>query len=144
MRINPEITALTAEYWDGLLNQRLLLQKCATCTAIWHPPEPVCPMCQSADVEWVEASGFGTLYSYTWVHHATHEVFRDDVPYLVVLVDLLEGPRLVSTIHGQTVGALPIGAQVRAVYPGAGDRDEGLVTFEFIENADANQETKAP
>jgi uncharacterized protein len=133
MRINPEMTPLTREYWDGLREGRLMLQRCAVCRGVWHPPEPVCPWCQSSAVEWFPASGRGHLYSYTWVHHATHEVFRDDLPYLVVLVDLEEGPRLVSTIQGQGVGPLLIGAELRATFPGSGDPDDGLVMFEFAD-----------
>jgi len=90
---------------------------------------PRCPDCRSADVSWFAASGLGAVSSYTWVHHATHEAFRDRIPYVVVLVDLDEGPRIVTTMADSSADAR-IGARVRAVY--IHDDDSSLVVFEEI------------
>lgn len=127
MKINPEITPLTEPFWDGLEQGRILLQHCPADQLVWHPPEPVCPHCQTADVEWVEASGRATLYSYTWVTHPTHGAFTESVPYLVAQVELEEGPRMVSTIVGAEFGPLEIGTPLTAVFPD--DDDKGLVKF---------------
>jgi uncharacterized OB-fold protein len=59
---------------------------------------PICPACHSAEFEWVAAGGGGTVYTYTVVHHPTHPAFADKVPYVVAVVELDEGPRIVTNI----------------------------------------------
>ncbi len=75
----------------------------------------LCPECQSFDFEWALASGRGTIYSYTVVHHQTHPAFP--VPYTIVLVELEEGPRLVGQLRGRLDVA--IGAAVAAEWDDA-------------------------
>lgn len=96
--IVPAETDLTAPYWAAARRGVVALQRCSHCGHVWHPPLPVCPLDGSADVEWVEASGHGRLHSYTSVRHAAHPAVADALPYLVALVDLAEGPRLVCTL----------------------------------------------
>lgn len=129
MRIDPQVTPLTSPYWDGLKAGQLMLQRCDRCASTWHPPMPGCPDCRSADVSWFAASGLGTVSSFTWVHHATHQAFRDRIPYAVVLVDLDEGPRIVTAMADPTA-VVRIGALVRAVF--AHEDDGSLVLFEEI------------
>ena len=66
----PEPTHESKPYWDGLQNGRLLLQKCGQCGKIRHYPRPVCDVCYSFEVKWIEASGRGTVHSWTITHHA--------------------------------------------------------------------------
>jgi uncharacterized OB-fold protein len=98
MLIVPKPDALTQPYWDGVRQRELRIQKCRACGNAWHPPQHICPRCHSKDVEWVATGGKGTLYSYTVVHHAAHVAVADRVPYLVALVTLAEGPRVVSNL----------------------------------------------
>lgn len=98
MLIVPKPDALTQPYWDGVLAGELRIQYCTACDARWHPPLHRCPRCHSTAVEWRAVSGRGTLYSYTVVHHPAHVAVADRVPYLVALVALAEGPRVVSNL----------------------------------------------
>jgi len=98
MIIVPGADEMTNSYWEGAKQGKLLLQRCRVCGHLWHPPGPMCLKCHSTDIEWTPARGGGTVHSYTIVHHATHAAMKHRVPYLVALVDLEEGPRVVSNI----------------------------------------------
>jgi uncharacterized OB-fold protein len=99
-RIVPETTDLTAPYWAAAAEGRVLLQRCPRCGLVWHPPAPVCPGCRHDAPQWMDSAGTGTLYSYTRVDHAVHDAVAGAVPYLVALVDLDEGPRIVTALLG--------------------------------------------
>lgn len=98
MLIVPKADPLSRPYWEGVREGELRIQKCQACGKVWHPPMHICPRCHSQDVAWIAASGRGTLYSYTVVHHAAHVAVADRVPYVVALVTLAEGPRVVSNL----------------------------------------------
>jgi len=96
----PTPTPESAPYWEGLREGRLLLQKCSSCGKLRHYPRPVCDACFSMQCEWVQASGRGTIHSWTRTHHAFLPVFKQDAPYLLVTVDLEEGPRMNARLRG--------------------------------------------
>lgn len=121
MQVVPEVTSLAAPYWAGAREGQLMLQHCISCGVRWHPPEPVCPSCQSSDVEWTPAKGTGTVHSFTTVVHPTHVAFEGRTPYLVALVDLTEGPRIVSGIRECDPDAVYIGMPVHVVFETVGD-----------------------
>lgn len=98
MLIVPKPDVLTQPYWDGVAQHELRVQRCNACGELWHPPLPLCPCCHSRDIRWIPVSGRGTLYSYTVVHHAAHVAVAERVPYVVALVTLDEGPRVVSNL----------------------------------------------
>jgi uncharacterized OB-fold protein len=105
--IVPGPSDLTEPYWAAARAGRILLQRCTRCTTVWHPPAPTCPSCRSDALEWTPSAGSGRLYSYTRVEHAVHPAVSDAVPYIVALVDLDEGPRIVCTlIEVSDIGAL--------------------------------------
>jgi uncharacterized OB-fold protein len=95
VRIVPAETELTAAYWSAAREGAIALQRCRACGHVWHPPAPVCPACRATDYEWFRSAGAGRLYSYTRVEHAAHPAVADRLPYLVALVELDEGPRVV-------------------------------------------------
>src|SRR3974390_2712673 len=80
------------------------------------PPRPACPRCHSADLGWREASGAGTVYTCTVVRHPTHFAFADKIPYVIALVELAEGPRLITGITGIAPADVRAGMPVRAVF----------------------------
>ena len=96
----PEPTYESKPYWDGLKSGRLLLQKCGQCGKIRHYPRPVCDVCYSFEVRWIEASGLGTVHSWTITHHAFNPGFKLDLPYILVTVDLEEGVRMQVPLRG--------------------------------------------
>ena len=109
MRLIPGTTPLTQPYWEGAHNHQLLLQRCTACGHLWHPPLPRCPVCHSAEVEWTPASGRGRVYTYTVAYHATHAAMADKVPYVIALVDLEEGPRILTNLRHCTEESVQIG-----------------------------------
>jgi uncharacterized OB-fold protein len=100
-------------FWDGVADRRLLLQRCASCGAMRHPPRPMCPSCRSLDWEPFEAAGSGTILSYVIPRHPVPPGFDD--PYVVVLVELDEGARIVSSFAG-TVEEVRNDLAVEVVY----------------------------
>jgi uncharacterized OB-fold protein len=82
---------------------------------------PICPDCHSADLDWQPAAGGGHVYTYTVVHHPTHPSFEDEVPYVVAVVELDEGPRMVTNIKGCNVGEVRCGMRVRIVFEQVSD-----------------------
>src|SRR5262245_43859835 len=99
-------------FWDGCRRHELRLQRCRRCGTWRHQPRPMCPQCRSPEYEWARASGRGTLYSFTVVHAPTLPAFAARIPYNVAVVQLEEGPFLVSNIVGCASDQLRIGMAV--------------------------------
>lgn len=111
-RIVPGVTPLTGAYWAAAERGVILLQHCVSCGVVVHPPTPVCPGSDRHDLHWFEASGLGRLASFTSVEHAAHPAVRARLPYLVALIDLDEGPRLICNLVTPDPAALSPGARV--------------------------------
>jgi uncharacterized OB-fold protein len=94
----PEPTPLSQPYWDALKGGKLTFQRCRKCRHAWLPPRAECPNCLAAEWDWTEASGTGRVISWVIYHHAYHPEFKDRLPYNVALVELDEGPRLITNI----------------------------------------------
>lgn len=88
----------TAPYWDAVNEGRLLIKRCNACDEFHFYPRPFCPHCWSTDVEWYEASGRATLYTWSVVHNNDLPPFYERVPYVAALVNLEEGPRMMSNV----------------------------------------------
>lgn len=116
MAVVPWVTELTAPYWDAAREGRLVVQECQACRQIWHPPLHRCPHCHAADPAWRAASGDGTVYTYTVVRHPTHFAFAGKIPYILAIVELAEGPRLVTALRGIAPGDVSAGQQVHVVF----------------------------
>jgi uncharacterized OB-fold protein len=93
----------TRHFWEGCREHKLLFQKCLECSFVRWPPAIACPSCHGSDAEWITASGKGRIYSFAVYHKAFDPAFRDQTPYVVAIVELIEGPRMLSNI----VGCLP-------------------------------------
>ena len=94
----PRVTPFTKPFWQGLDEGVLRTSKCRGCSHMTFPPKPICPECWKSDVDWVDLSGRGTLYSFTEVS-AAPATFADEAPYVLCLVDLDEGIRCLSRIN---------------------------------------------
>lgn len=94
----PTVTPLTEPYWTGLAEGQLRHQSCRQCGNTWLPAREECPRCLAADWEWKPSSGRGRLISWVVYHQAFHPAFADRVPYNVAVVELDEGPRLVTNL----------------------------------------------
>lgn len=117
----PIVDQDTQPFWEGCAQGKLLLQRCNECGAVWHPPSPVCHQCLSSANEWVEASGEGTVFSYVVVHQAFHPAFAEEVPYVVALVALAEGPHLMTNVVGVPADQVSVGMPVHVTFERASD-----------------------
>ena len=125
-RLAPTMTADTQFFWDGCKDGRLLIQRCDGCGTLRHPPRPMCPQCHSLDWTAIEASGRGTVYSFVMPRHPAMPFLDDD--YIVALIELEEGTRLVSNLVDVAPENAAIGMPVRVRFD-AFDGDVVLPMF---------------
>jgi uncharacterized OB-fold protein len=116
--IDIETSPLTAPYWAALEQGRLTFQRCA-CAHAWLPPRENCPRCLASDWRWETASGAARLISWVVYHTAYHPAFADKLPYNVAIVELTEGPRLITNIRADHA-TLAIGMTLRLTPERAG------------------------
>ncbi|MBI5248819.1 MAG: Zn-ribbon domain-containing OB-fold protein [Desulfomonile tiedjei] len=96
----PIVNDWARPFWDAAKEQRLVIQKCKDCEKHIFYPRIACPHCSSDNVEWVDASGKGTVYSYTVVESNSPSAFLKDIPYVVAVVRLEEGVQMLSNVVG--------------------------------------------
>jgi uncharacterized OB-fold protein len=120
------MTADTQFFWDGCKDGRLLIQRCDGCGTLRHPPRPMCPQCHSLEWTAIEASGRGTVYSFVMPRHPAMPFLDDD--YIVALIELEEGTRVVSNLVDVTPDAARIGMPVQVRFD-AFDGDVVLPMF---------------
>ncbi|MFH0520908.1 Zn-ribbon domain-containing OB-fold protein [Streptomyces sp. M41] len=94
----PEADAFTRTYWDAAADGRLLVRTCRTCGRCHHYPREFCPHCWSEDVDWTAASGRATLYTWSVVHRNDLPPFGERTPYVAAVIDLAEGPRMMTEV----------------------------------------------
>jgi len=111
-RPRPIVTRDNTFFWEGLQRGELLLQRCTACGVLRHPPAPMCGRCHSLAWDTQRASGRGIVYSYCIPHEPPIPGFTP--PYVVALIELAEGPRLVSNLLGVDISQVRIGMAVRA------------------------------
>jgi uncharacterized protein len=98
MRVEPPVVVEEDRFfWEGVQEGHLLLRQCAQCARLQHPPSPMCPGCGSLEWSVRRMSGRGTVHSWIVSHHPSE---RDDAPRIAAVIDLEEGPRLVSNLIG--------------------------------------------
>lgn len=112
----PSYSELAAPYWDAAAEGRMVIQHCDACDAAIFPPRPLCPTCWSTEISWREATGRARVESFSVVHRAPNETFAAEVPYVVALVLLDEGPRMMTNVVGCDPENVAIDMRVRAVF----------------------------
>jgi uncharacterized OB-fold protein len=112
--LRPVVTADTAFFWDGTARGELRIQRCGGCGALRHPPGPMCPACGADKPEYVLAAGTGEVYSYVVHHHPP--VPGHQAPFVVALVQLTEGVRMVGELLGADPEQVRVGMPVRAEF----------------------------
>ena len=118
----------SAPYWTAAHEGRLVVQRCSSCGAHQLYGRDRCLVCRGP-VEWVPASGRGTVYSYTVIRQNYARPFRDQLPYVVALVDLAEGPRVMTNVVGCDPEEVSIGLAVRARFEVVSEA-AGIALFE--------------
>jgi uncharacterized protein len=106
----------TQPFWDATQQGELLLQQCAACEHAYFYPRPFCPRCWSEDVSWLPASGRGSVYTWSVVHRNDLPPFPGRVPYVAAIVELEEGPRMMTNVVGCDLDALRVGMPVEVTF----------------------------
>jgi hypothetical protein len=105
-----------APWLDAARRHELVVQRCAGCGALRFPARSICSRCLSRDATWVPTSGRGTVFSFAVMHQAMHPGFAAEVPYAVVVVELEEGPRVLSNLVDCPPAEVRIGLPVEVVF----------------------------
>ena len=133
-RMLPDPTPETRHFWEGCKAGELRLQRCKDCDGgSYFPPRPFCPRCGSRKVEVFKASGKGVLWSYVINHRPRPDM--GDQPYAIAVVQLEEGPRMMTNIVGcpQTPEALPLDMPVKVKF----EKQNDDISLPFFEPAEA-------
>ncbi len=112
----PRPTPETEVFWEGCRKQELLLQRCEQCSEFQFYPRIICTSCASDKLEWVRAGGQGTILTFTIVRRPVSEAYAADVPYVVALIKLDEGPTMMSNVVQCDPETLQIGDPVQVLF----------------------------
>jgi uncharacterized OB-fold protein len=122
--LRPDGRGTMGPYWQAAARGELRLPRCRSCASFMWPPKIRCAACGSIEIDWVASSGRGVVHTFTVVRQGNDAYFTVKVPYVVAMIELDEGPRLMSNITGCDVEAVYIGMPVAVAFVDAGD---GLV-----------------
>ncbi|MGW5676088.1 Zn-ribbon domain-containing OB-fold protein [Streptomyces sp. NPDC003860] len=122
----PDVDDFSRTYWDAAARGELLIRRCRGCGLPHHYPREFCPYCWGDEVEWERASGRATLYTWSVVHRNDLPPFGERVPYVAAVVDLAEGPRMMTEVVECAQGRLRIGMELTVTFRTEGDRTEGV------------------
>ena len=112
----PRPTPISAPFWEAVKQHRLVVQQCRNCSNLQHYPRPFCVRCAADDLDWTECSGRGSVYAFTVVRQAASQAFAGDVPYVLAVVELAEGPHLTTNIVGCAPEDVRVSMPVVATY----------------------------
>jgi uncharacterized OB-fold protein len=113
---HPAPTELSAPFWTSGLDGILRLQRCGACGHIRFPLDPICPRCLSPEHEWAPMCGRGTVQTFIRFQHAYDPSWEDRVPYVVALIELEEGPVMISNVVGDDAMEVRVADPVRVVF----------------------------
>jgi uncharacterized OB-fold protein len=115
----PRIDEESRGWWEALARHELYVQRCRDCGTKRLYPRALCTACLSSATEWVRATGRGSVYTFTVTHQNQAPGFREELPYVLAIVELEEGPRLMTNVVGCAPDALRIGMPVEVVFEDA-------------------------
>jgi len=119
----------TEPFWAAARKEILVIPRCDECGSTWFPPSEACPSCGAARYSWITASGRGKIFSFVVFHRVYHRAFKDKVPYVVAVIELEEGPRLISNVVGIAPEQVRCDMAVRVVFD---PRRDGVKVPQFI------------
>jgi uncharacterized protein len=118
---DPDVSGVP--FWEAAARHELVIQKCASCGVLRHPPRPMCPACNSMDYTFEQASGRGHIWSWVIAHAPVLPSFAEKVPYNVIVVELEEGVRMIGNLLDLDNDAIEEGMQVTVDFE---DIEEGV------------------
>ena len=125
----PRPSPESLPYWQAAREHRLVIQHCDACGQYWFPPSQSCPHCLASNFSWSPVSGRGKVFSFVTYHRVYHPAFAKEVPYVVALVELDEGPRLLTNIVGVPPEQVVCDMPVQVMFE---DYDEGASVPKFM------------
>ena len=120
----PQLDNVNEEYWKAAREGRLLIQQCTECGNRQWYPRALCTQC-GGDPEWLEASGRGTIHTYTVVRQQGIPAFKAELPYVITMVELEEGPMIFGSMPGVDPDTVSIGMPVEVYFVAAAE-DTGI------------------
>lgn len=115
-KILPLIRSDSKEYWAAAAENRFVVQRCKDCGKFQFYPRSLCHYCHSEGVEWVQPSGRATVHTYTQIFRPPTSAYADEVPYVLALVDLVEGPRMMTKIITEDPDSVEVGMDVEVTF----------------------------
>jgi uncharacterized OB-fold protein len=112
----PHVDEESRGFWEALARHELYFQRCRACGTKRFYPRALCPACLSSATEWVRASGRGTVYSFTVTYQNQAPGFREELPYVLAIVELEEGVRMMTNVVGCAPEAVRVGMPVEVVF----------------------------
>lgn len=106
----------SSKFWEGCRNHVLIIQRCLDCGNYRFPPGIICRHCMSEMTKWEEITGEGSVYSFTVVFRPVNEAFSSDIPYVIALIELKEGFRMLSNLEGCNPDEIKIGMPVKVFF----------------------------
>ena len=126
--LRPYVDYDNRGFWEAVRQHRLVFQRCRDCGLFIHRPRPICPRCLSRRKDWVPSQGKGHIYSYVTVVYQKTGYPGIKTPYSVVVVEMLEGVRIIANVEGIAPEELYVGMPVEVVFE---DIDEDLTLPRF-------------
>ena len=133
--VHPEIDYDSAPYWQSLKAHQVKLQKCTNCGGFRFPPSPSCYNCGTLGGDWTPISGKGTVYSWTVIHHPIDKRLKNEVPFIIVLIELEEGPRVAGRLIDCDKNKIKAGMKVISQFDDI-DSELTLLNFTPADKAD--------
>lgn len=112
-RMEPPASEAGQGFWDATKESKLVLQWCKDCDRVIHYPRDACPSCLRTNLEWRPSSGKGEVYAFSVMHRAGSPMMQDQVPYVVGLVELEGGARMMTNIVGVDHEKVKVGMPVQ-------------------------------
>ncbi len=115
---NPD----SVEFWKACNEEKFLIQTCNSCGKNQFYPRAICKHCHGSDLDWQPVSGRGKVKTFTVVSHAPSPAFKEDLPYVLALIDLEEGVRAMMNVIGCDVADVHIGMDIELTFEARGDQ----------------------
>lgn len=117
----PKMTPGAAHYWQSATREQFVLPHCKACDKAFFYPRVWCPQCLGQDLDWINASGRGVIYSFSVVHQAPFPAYRGDVPYVLAVIELAEGPRMMANVLHCDPDTVRVGMPVEVTFEDRGE-----------------------
>jgi len=130
----PTLTGDTSAFWNACDNEKLTYQQCSACGAVQTFPRARCASCGEGALIWKESAGTGTVLSFTEVHRGPSPAFKPDQPYMLVILDMDEGFRLMTNVRNCAADDVCIDMRIKIGFVARGDDGRLIPIAEPLDN----------